>query len=223
MKTFFSLVFLTVFFITQTLSVAQTAQKVTLFSSNDFRLKLAEEINVQGEHLQKIADTQGMESAHQEFEALAKKHLKIFLDQMHATIQNMSENDAQIYVDQIQKNYKNIEVVLSIISDRGKTAKEKLNEFSNIQNESNFTNSIEKTKSDANIVGYQKVFSSVANQMRDRSWNWDSSLGTVVIVILFIGAMILFVAATYALPVAIAPFIVLGLLALTLGWGTAPH
>ncbi len=199
MKTFISLFLSSVLLITQSLAVCYATENqgnTALFSSKDVRLKLAEEVEAKGEYLQRIADTQGLEAAHQEFELMAKSNLTTFFAKTRESVQAMTEEEAKAHLEKLQEtNSADVEQALSIISDRGKTAKMKVTELYANQSYEHFQEGIEKIKAEVSVVGYKKAFAGLANQMRDRSHDDSYSDGEnvflVLVIIILVAAIIL--------------------------------
>ena len=209
MKTFISLFVSSVLLITQTLAVSYATEKqgtANLYSSKDMRLKLADEIEAKGAYLQNIADTQGVEVAHQEFERMAQANLTTFFAKSRQTVQSMTEGEAKAHLEKVQKGLAtyspsaetsilDVEQALSILSDRSKTAKEKVTELYANQSYAHFQTEIQKIEEEVSQVGYQKAFGGLANQMRDRShddsYDDGDNVFLVLVLIILVAVVIL--------------------------------
>lgn len=202
MKTFISLFLSSVFLVTQSLTLCYATENqgtANLFSSKDVRLKLAAEIEAKGDYLQQIADVYGLEAAHQEFDRMAETNLNTFFSKSREAVKGFSEGEAKEHLQKMQKNLSvygtenvlpaDIEHALSLISDRSKTAKEKVTELHATQSYEHFQTDIQRIKEEVSKVGYKKAFGGLANQMRDRSHDdsyndGDDALLVLVLIIL---------------------------------------
>ncbi len=208
MKTYFSLVLSALLFVTQSvwLSKGICSDGLELKSSiiSDLRLSLAHKWEEQGKYYQKIQDTMGIETADQELIATANKNFNLLYQHAFYQLNTLDETEAQKTIETIH-TLSPSEAILSAMSDRTKTNKQKLEtalKNATIQNHEAFITQIQNR---AHEVGYAKTFTEIANQMRNRSYNGGPSTaqaigGLLGYLLILAGVIGLFISFSYYPP-----------------------
>ncbi len=178
MNYYFSLFLSAILFVTQSWALCLHAEAAGDENAKiDYRVKISLEVDRQGDELQKLQDREGIEAAHQYFEKMANENMQAFLFRSSDAISKMGEKEAVLHLEKIQEylnkmggipNEERINKVSSILYDHSLSNKEKLMSFQGDQETSSFKKGIEMIKNRASIVGYQKAFHEISNQLRSR-------------------------------------------------------
>ena len=186
MKTIFSVMLSAVLFVTQTVAVCHADENKSTsagFLADDTRLLIADEISKKGEDLQKIQDVYGVDAANREFELMGRTSIDHFNLQVEKTLENIKEEDARAILENLKAPLTS-EKMISILSDKEKSAKSKLMDLNSLQNKSAYVDSLSVVENQAQLEGYKKTFSDIASQMRSRAWDshWDyDDYGTAIV------------------------------------------
>lgn len=174
MKSILTLSIISIFFIVQTLGFVPKgfAQVVTASTMDDIRLELANQIEKSGNKYQLIADTEGESVADAAWRKQAYENLRFTQLKSIETISQMSEDEADHIIQMFQENMTS-EGNLNIFSDKAKTSKGKLATLMNLNLTQYIDSQISAIQTIAHEIGYKKVFSKIADQMRSRSFVGD--------------------------------------------------
>ena len=174
MKFYFSLILSAVLLITQTWSLSLHARGVEneakFFSDKDFRLKMAVEVEKEGERLQTLQDQEGIALAHAAFSQKANENLRTLSGAATSLVGHMSEEEATRQIEMIKPYlvHGGDEKISSILIDRSLSNQEKLILLQKNQSSTSFQEGVNLIKGRASVVGYQKAFKEISDQFRSR-------------------------------------------------------
>ncbi len=205
MKTLISGILASVFFVTQTIAMSYASQDIVrpnYLLTEDVRIQIAGEIEKQGEYFQKISDVYGIEVAHHELENNLAFNLKEVFKVAQKQIEALSEDAARLQLEAIQESFvysgsgissSKIEKFTSIVTNRQLSDREKLSALLSVDTDSTLSQQLQNVKAEASIVGYKRVFSKMADELRGRNSIWETVVGNPILGFIFIGFPALFV------------------------------
>ncbi len=178
MKTLLSLVMVSVLFTTQSIGFCEVSKTALPNEAQDIRQLLSQKLIDQGKYFETLAQ-KDPQLAEQAFDAMIKTNIDDNLAFIQSNIETISEEEAQLQIETLKnllatsemESAPNTEKISTTISNRTLTARQKLVQLMENSSLENIQHSIDQLKNKIKLMGYEKTFSDLAEEIRSRSYD----------------------------------------------------